>query len=124
MKFCAGIIVVAVAGLAFLPGCGPAAGQPTKPAAPQAAAPATDPAKAAEAERYLAQGLKDYGQYKYRAAVANFDKAIAADPANYKVYTAKGIALCCGTRRSSGRWCASNNGGAGAGAVVKLYCKR
>lgn len=56
--------------------------------------PGIDPVKAAEAEKFLGLGLRLYEQYNYRKAVANFDKAIAANPANYKVYTAKGIALC------------------------------
>jgi len=56
--------------------------------------PHTDPVKAAESEKFFSQGLKRYEDYNYRDAVANFDKAIAANPANFKVYTAKGIALC------------------------------
>ncbi len=91
------IVILTIIVLAALPGCGPQAGPATQP--PEKAktvqqAPATDPAKAAEAEKFFAQGLKDYEQYKYREAVSAFDRAIAADPANYKVYTAKGITLC------------------------------
>jgi len=55
---------------------------------------AIDPAKARESEEFLNQGLKLYEQGNYREAVAGFDKAIAANPANFKIYTAKGIALC------------------------------
>ncbi|MDR3563217.1 MAG: tetratricopeptide repeat protein [Negativicutes bacterium] len=58
------------------------------------ATPAIDPVKAAESEKLFAQGLKLYESYNYREAVASFDKAIAANPANFKIYTAKGIALC------------------------------
>lgn len=61
---------------------------------PLSAAPNTDPVKAVESEKFFDQGLKLYEQYNYQEAVANFDKAIAANPANFKVYTAKGIALC------------------------------
>lgn len=57
-------------------------------------APPHDPGKKDESERFWAQGLKLYEQYQYKEAAASFDKAIAADPDNYKVYTAKGIALC------------------------------
>ena len=56
--------------------------------------PNTDSVKAAESEEFFDQGLKLYEKYNYQEAVANFDKAIAANPANFKVYTAKGIALC------------------------------
>lgn len=61
---------------------------------PLPTAPNTDPVKAAESEEFFDQGLKLYEQYNYQEAVVNFDKAIAANPANFKVYTAKGIALC------------------------------
>ncbi|HWR40161.1 MAG TPA: tetratricopeptide repeat protein [Patescibacteria group bacterium] len=54
----------------------------------------SDPVKIAESENFFQQGLKLYEQYKYPEAVASFDRAIAADPANFKVYTAKGIARC------------------------------
>jgi tetratricopeptide (TPR) repeat protein len=54
----------------------------------------TDPVKVAESEEFFKQGLKFYEEYKYQQSIANFDKAIAANPANFKVYTAKGIALC------------------------------
>lgn len=65
------------------------------PAKLPTAAPATvvDPVKAAEAEQWFAQGLQFYEQGQYKEAVKSLDKAIAADPSNYKVYTAKGIAL-------------------------------
>jgi len=53
-----------------------------------------DPGKAAESEQYYQQGLKLYQQYKYQEAVNVFDKAIIADPDNYKVYAAQGIAIC------------------------------
>ncbi len=53
-----------------------------------------DPVKAAESEQYFQQGVKLYEQYKYQEAVSVFDKAIAANPDNYKVYTAQGIAIC------------------------------
>ena len=45
-------------------------------------------------KKFFDQGLKLYEQYNYQEALANFDKAIAANPANFKVYTAKGITLC------------------------------
>jgi len=61
---------------------------------PVPAAPSIDPVKATESEKFFTQGLRLYEQYNYQEAVANYDKAIAANPANYKVYTAKGIALC------------------------------
>jgi tetratricopeptide (TPR) repeat protein len=61
---------------------------------PLQAAPTVDPVKAAESERCFDQGLKLYEQYQYQEAVTSFDKAIAANPANYKAYTSKGIALC------------------------------
>lgn len=53
-----------------------------------------DPAKAAESEQYFEQGLELYEQYKYQDAVTAFDKAIAANPDNYKIYSAQGIAIC------------------------------
>jgi tetratricopeptide (TPR) repeat protein len=56
--------------------------------------PMVEPAKEAESEKYFQLGLKAYEQYKYQEAASNYDKAIAANPANYKVYTAKGIDLC------------------------------
>lgn len=61
---------------------------------PSTAAPNIDPVKAAASEEFFAQGLKFYEQYDYQEAVVSFDKAIDANPANFKVYTAKGIALC------------------------------
>jgi len=70
------------------------AGQNAESAKSAPAAPAIDPAKAAESEKFLAQGLKLYEAYNYQGAIASFDKAIAANPANFKVYAAKGIALC------------------------------
>ena len=92
------VILLTLAGiLLLLPGCGQKAVPETKLQStrqPLPAAPQLDPAKAAESERFFGQGLKLYEQYQYGEAVASFDKAIAADPANYKVYTAKGIALC------------------------------
>lgn len=82
--------------LVVLPGCSekPVPEAKSQNAQPLPAAPQTDPAKAAESEKFFDQGLKLYEQYHYREAAASFDKAIAADPANFKVYTAKGIALC------------------------------
>lgn len=53
-----------------------------------------EPEKAAESEQFLQQGLKLYEQYKYQEAITAYDKAIEANPDNYKVYTAKGIAVC------------------------------
>jgi tetratricopeptide (TPR) repeat protein len=53
-----------------------------------------DPGKAAESEQYYEQGLKLYQQYKYQEAVNTFDKAIIANPDNYKVYADQGIAIC------------------------------
>ncbi len=93
------IVIASLALLLGLAGCGPrtapAAPPPEKPAAArEAAAPAPVNAQAAESENFFAAGRKLYEQYEYRAAVAEYDRAIAADPANYKVYTAKGIALC------------------------------
>lgn len=93
------ILILALLGLLLvLPGCSEK--QVTEPksqtqsAQPLPPAPQTDPVKAAESEKFFDQGLKLYEQYNYREAAASFDKAIAADPANFKVYTAKGIALC------------------------------
>ena len=99
----AGIISICL--LVFLQGCSSKPGPETKTvwqgnsanpetAQTSPAKPAVDPAKAAEAEKFFAQGLKHYEQYDYQKAIANFDKAIAANPANFKVYTAKGIAMC------------------------------
>lgn len=91
------LIMVLVLFLMSLPGCSLKASFETKPSQESnavPAAPAIDPVKAAESEEFFAQGLKLYEQYNYQAAVADFDKAIAANPANFKVYTAKGIALC------------------------------
>jgi len=56
--------------------------------------PTTGPVKAAESEVFFEQGLKFYEQYNYQEAITNYDKAIVANPANFKIYTAKGIALC------------------------------
>jgi len=88
--------------LVSLPGCSLNTGSPEKSktvqnaesSQPLPAAPHTDPAKAAESEKFFHQGLKLYEEYNYQEAIANYDKAIAANPANFKVYTAKGIALC------------------------------
>lgn len=93
------IVIAALVLAAGLTGCGPqtapVAPPPGKPAAVQeTAAPAMVNPQAVEAEKFFASGRKLYEQYEYRAAVAEYDRAIAADPANYKVYTAKGIALC------------------------------
>ena len=83
--------------LVNLSGCG----QVSKPAKPEINPPLTknttpsiDPAKVSEAEEFFRSGLRDYQSYNYKEAIANFDQAIAADPTNFKVYTAKGIALC------------------------------
>ncbi|MDT8902400.1 tetratricopeptide repeat protein [Anaeroselena agilis] len=91
--------IVIIAAVALLAGCGPQpapANQPPAkpPVAGKAPALAADSAGAAEAEQHFAAGRDLYERYEYRAAVAEYDRAIAADPANYKVYTAKGIALC------------------------------
>lgn len=82
-------------------GCGPKPAAETKPpdktGAAQTAAPsppAVDPTKAAESDKFFDQGLKLYEEYRYEEAVKSFDRAIAANPASFKVYTAKGIALC------------------------------
>lgn len=91
------VILLALVGvLLLLPGCSQKAVPETKSqnTQPLPAASQLDPAKAAESERFFAQGLKLYEQYQYGEAAASLDKAIAADPGNYKVYTAKGIALC------------------------------
>lgn len=100
------IIIIAIVLLVSLQGCSLKTGPETKSleksntvqsvgsSQPLPIAPNTDPAKAAEAEKFFDQGLKLYEQYNYQEAIANFDKAIAANPANFKVYTAKGIALC------------------------------
>lgn len=53
-----------------------------------------DPIKAAESDQFYEQGLKLYQQYKYQEAVTAFDKAIASNPDNFKIYTAKGITVC------------------------------
>ena len=69
-------------------------GQTAEPIPLNQASPLADPVKAADSVRYYEQGLKLYQQYKYQEAIINYDKAIAANPDNYKVYTSKGIALC------------------------------
>jgi len=56
--------------------------------------PPKDQGKVIESERYYEEGLKLYGQYKYQDAVIAYDKAIAANPDNFKIYTSKGITLC------------------------------
>ncbi|PKM77965.1 MAG: hypothetical protein CVU90_04425 [Firmicutes bacterium HGW-Firmicutes-15] len=61
---------------------------------PLPVAKTVDPVKAAESEQCFDQGLKLYEKYQYQEAVTSFDKAIAANPDNYKAYTSKGIALC------------------------------
>ena len=67
----------------------------TKPIkAQENAAVSVDPAKAEEAEKLFQSGLAEYEKYEYRKAVEIFDRAIAADKSNFKIYTAKGIALC------------------------------
>jgi len=90
------MIIISIIILVSLQGCNLQTGSEPKSLSPQAvpAAPKTDPVKAAESEEFFNQGLKLYEQYHYQEAVADFDKAIAANPANFKVYTAKGIALC------------------------------
>ena len=52
------------------------------------------PARTAESKELFHRGLRLYEQYNYQEAVVNFNKAISANPANFKVYTAKGIAFC------------------------------
>lgn len=108
MKRGSGIIMIiaSIVLLVSLQGCSLKAGPETKSlekantlqtvgsSQPLPAAPKTDPVKAAESEKFFEQGLKLYEQYNYQEAVFNFDKAITANPANFKVYTAKGIALC------------------------------
>lgn len=96
------ILIIAVALLMSVAGCGLQTGAETK--APEQGRPEqkaesaqpspVDPAKAAESDRFFGQGLRSYEEYNYQEAVTSFDKAIAANPANFKVYTAKGIALC------------------------------
>lgn len=99
------MIIVSLVLLASLPGCNPNKSetkllkksnkvQNVEKYQPVSAASNTDPAKAAESEKFFDQGLKLYEQYNYQEAIVIFDKAIAANPANFKVYTAKGIALC------------------------------
>lgn len=55
---------------------------------------AVDPLKTDESDKYFSRGLGQYEEGQYPEAVRSFDQAIALDPNNYKVYTAKGIALC------------------------------
>lgn len=43
---------------------------------------------------YFKDGLALYQKFQLTEAIADYDKAIKADPENYMVYTAKGIALC------------------------------
>ncbi len=89
------MIAAAILLLLILPGCSPKTGSETKPPEKaNTAAPAIDPVKAAESEEFFNKGLRLYEQVNYREAVASYDRAIAANPANYKVYTAKGIVLC------------------------------
>lgn len=100
------MLIASIALLVGLQGCSLPGGSGTKPPEkgnavqkeespqPSPAAPAADPVKGAESEEFFARGLKLYEQYHYREAITSFDKAIAADPGNFKVYTAKGIALC------------------------------
>lgn len=98
------MLIVAFALLAILPGCGiktsPGTAPPEKnvqqPQNSQSAkaSPAVDPARAAESEKHFQQGLKLYEEYEYSDAIAEYDKAITDNPANFRVYTAKGIALC------------------------------
>lgn len=99
-----GLMIVLLLFVASITGCASKAGTETKPPekantaqSVQTASPAVpqvDPAKAAESENLYKQGIVFYEQYNYQDAVAQFDRAIAANPNNYKVYTAKGIALC------------------------------
>lgn len=93
------LVILCVAVLAVLLGCNlKSATEPNLPAnqavAPIVAANDVDPARTAESEHYFNMGLKSYEQYNYREAIAGFDKAIAANPDNYKAFSAKGIALC------------------------------
>lgn len=101
------LIAAVIILLLLLQGCGQQPNAKTQPANPKAATgqktdgaqlvpavPRIDPAKVAESDKFLTEGLKYYEVYEYRKAVTAFDNAIAANPENYKVYTAKGIALC------------------------------
>ena len=74
----------------FSAGCGNEA--PPKQAAPQAAT-TTAPAIKAESEQLFQQGLKSYESFDYAAAIAAYDKALAADKNNYKALSGKGVAL-------------------------------
>jgi len=100
------MIIASIVFLVSLAGCGLKTGSETKSlekintaqnadsSQPLPAVSNSDPVKAAQSEEFFDQGLKLYEQDNYQEAVANFNKAIAANPANFKVYTAKGIALC------------------------------
>ncbi|MDR3589579.1 MAG: tetratricopeptide repeat protein [Negativicutes bacterium] len=100
------LMIASIVFLVSLQGCALKTGSETKPpektaaaqsgesAKPISAAPNVDPARAAESDKFFEQGLKRYEEYEYQKAIAFFDKAIAANPASFKVYTAKGIALC------------------------------
>lgn len=100
------MIVASILLLASLPGCSLNNGSATKlieksntvqsaeSARPLPTVPKIDPVREAESEKFFEQGLKLYEQSDYPKAVVAFEQAIAANPANYKVYTAKGIALC------------------------------
>lgn len=75
-------------------GCSHTAKPETNPPVKMNTVLPTDSAKVIESEEFFQRGLHDYEQYNYKQAIANFDQAIAADSANFKVYTAKGITLC------------------------------
>ena len=88
------VIIVVAAALMSLTGCGQTAKPEINPPVKTNTVPPSDLANVSESEEFFQRGLKDYEQYNYKQAIANFDQAITANPANFKVYTAKGIALC------------------------------
>ncbi len=95
------IIMALIVLFVALPGCSLHTGSKTKSFKQGAESPqqitsvsSKCPVDGAKSEELFNQGLKLYEQYNYQQAIVKFDRAIAANPANFKIYTAKGIALC------------------------------
>lgn len=86
----AGTCLLFAAGCSSSPQISPAPAE-TKPAAAAQKAPA--PPISAESERLYTQGLAEYEQLRYDAAIAAYDQALAADRSNYKALSGKGVAM-------------------------------
>jgi len=95
MKRYSQLILACLAVVTILSGCSDTTSQaPQEKQSAQETKAVQEPAFSAESEKWLDEGIHQYQKFEYEKAIAAYDKAITADPANYKVYTAKGVAQC------------------------------